>query len=382
MTSFTSYIGIGVLSVSLAFDWVTGQVVQHEVASSLSRKGAIVSFDVPSVLKGRLYDSHESRFFHRHWRDLAIALVDRVTAVQICDTELEDEDLKLLQYLPYLEYVEIDDSDINGSGVEYLQHCHSLEYLDVDATNFSAHIGASQLKGLKSLPQLRTLILVVPQYDYLAGLGELAQLRELTIRGLAIKPSDLAELKRLRHLDNLAFEDSCRKDALTKLDFSGWPALTRLRLSKVQLSSEEWNSVFSNEGLIRLFIEDMVLFPPQFKECGRLRNLRALHFRDIRFDSGWTFDLSKLSRLEYLTFLDSSGIDSSFDDLAKLPNLRRLILDGSAVPDKVIEELILGSQFECLILDQSISATREAVFLSNNRNAKVLRSGGYFYDDL
>ena len=185
------------------------------------------------------------------------------------------------------------------------------------------------------LPRLRSLTLEIPENDTLAGVGELTHLEELTVRSVAISSDDLVELKRLRYLRDLSFEAAQRKH-MTKLDFSQWPALRALRLSSIQLSSDEWNSIFGNEGLVRLMLQDMVLFSAQFKQLGRLKNLQALHFDNVRLDSGMSIDLSTLPELEYLSFINSTAVDRDVNQLAKLRRLRQLVLECTCVSESEV----------------------------------------------
>jgi hypothetical protein len=368
MSNFAASVFLALLGAS-AIQEVVERMVEWQAISTLTSKGAEISEDTPRWMP-ILVDPYERNTWKRIGRRFLIASTQEVKGIWISNTSLDDPDLELLKYLPHLEFVDITDPDITGWGLVSLKDCPSLKSLSIRTPSFEGSIGVSDLKCLN---QLISLEIHVRSGQNLRGLAEMSRLSYVIVHELSIVPDDLTEAKQLKHLTDFGLVDLRLREALAKLDFSNWPGLRCLFLSSVLLTSEEWDTIFANTGLIGLRVADTVLFPGQLEGIGRLENLRVLQFRNIRFDPHLTLPSFQLPRLEFLAFERCALRDDLLDMLAKSPNLRTLVLDGTSISDDSLEGLTFGPQFESLYIDDAIFASNGESLRSRNPGVNVLR---------
>jgi hypothetical protein len=368
MINLAAYVILALLG-ALGTQGVFEGLVQWHAVSTLTSKGAEVTRRIPPELQS-LADTHEHDSWKRFCRRVLIAFMPKVSGVWIGeDTSLVDADLKLLQSVPHLEFVDLRDPDISGWGLEYLKDIHSFKSLSIHTPSAIGTIGVGDVK---CLDRLELLDLHVPIGHNLRGLAEMKHLSFFIAHELHIDRDDLPEAKQLRHLTDLGLFDLKRPDALTKLDFSNWPSLRSLYLSSVQLTSDEWNTIFANTDLVQLSVSDTVLFPAQLSGIGHLENLQVLQFENIRFDPHSEFQLPQIPRLEYVGFRNCAMRDELLSSLVKSPVLRTLVLDGTSLSEDSVERLTFGRRFESLYVDDAIFDSIGKSFRAKNPRVTVL----------
>ena len=120
--------------------------------------------------------------------------------------ELKDESMRLLQYLPKLEWLEIGNGMITQDGMKHLGKCTTLKRLYVHDINLKGQ----ELTWISNLKQLEALSLQRTKIDgeFLKHLDTVDSLKVLNLSDNPITNEDMAQIARFKNLEVLALADT------------------------------------------------------------------------------------------------------------------------------------------------------------------------------
>jgi Leucine-rich repeat (LRR) protein len=126
--------------------------------------------------------------------------------IEAKDAELTDESIRLLPYLPKLEWLEIGNSVLTQNGMNSLGKCTALKRLYIHDIS----LGGEELAWISNLKQLEALSLQRTQIDgrFLKHLDTVDSLKVLNLSGNPITDEDMAYIARFKNLEVLALEDT------------------------------------------------------------------------------------------------------------------------------------------------------------------------------
>lgn len=153
-----------------------------------------------------------------------------VVFIDLKETRIKDDDLKILRKFPHLVNLDLEKTNITGTGLEYLSDLQDLACLNLAGTN----VDDAALKHLNKHKKLWMLLLDQTKItdDGLKHLSQLTNLEEwLGLTGTEITDDGLKHLHKLTKLRHLnlrltAVTDKAAKELkkkLTKADISQGP---------------------------------------------------------------------------------------------------------------------------------------------------------------
>jgi WD40 repeat protein len=318
--------------------------------------------------------------------------------IDLSDTQVTDEDLRLLAVLPTLRSLNLFNTKITGPGLVHLKLLVALEEIDLSwpLMGYSDAVGDSykrkpideqSLKHLQALPALRAINLSYTAVgeqglQHLAGvaslreldlshckvtdgmvrrLGGLKGLTHLTLRASGVADKGLEPLARLEHLqelnlnntyvgdEGLRFLDRLRKledlalhrTRVTDVGLRHFEGLTKLRvldLSETTVKGAGMSHLRRLTNLRRLVISHTPFTDVGMGSLGELTQLEQL---DLRWTKVTAAGLGRIKALKGLRELNLDGIatDEGLRQVAALSRLRELWVNRSAVTDKGLAHL-------------------------------------------
>jgi Leucine-rich repeat (LRR) protein len=263
--------------------------------------------------------------------------------------------LRLLQWLPELDELDIRSSRIRGANLLLLQPLTQLKGLSLAYS----YVTNDQLAHLRVLPQLESLDLsgCPVDVDGLRHIRALGNLRMLNLDD-AWRISDDA-LRHVSKLENL----ECLRLGGAKIGSDGlrWLApLTKLRelslfeCKGISMGVSELGTLKSLENL------DLTYCPVRDNSLDTIGRFTELAYLSIHGTLVTSKGLANLTALQALVTLDVSCTqidDDCIPHLAKLKNLRSLTLAGTAITNRGLEQLAAMGQLRSLdLVNTSTSA--------------------------
>ena len=264
-----------------------------------------------------------------------LSTMSRLTTLQIVDTDLTQDDLKIIAALPQLKTLTLQNTDL--SGIAPLSAATGLENLNISGNtvrNLDALKSTSQLKVLNAAGNAITEIsalagcTALTQLDIssnnITSLAPISGLTALTELNASVNQlSDVGDIGKLTSLTKL----NLSKNTLASLgSLSGCTALTDLDVSSNALT--ELSCLTGIHGLMNLnFSHNQVTALPEFSASSKLVSINGSHNQ-----------LSSLSALGGLGSLNTVDMDynaeiSSVEALAECPVLIRVNVYGTKVTE-------------------------------------------------
>jgi hypothetical protein len=188
---------------------------------------------------------------------LGVDFFHPVTMVALRNVPLKDADLAWLQGLDDLEYLMIDQTKITDDGLKYLWHLNALKDLHLSGSQISG-AGLAYLAPVKSLEGL--FLSGCPQItdSNMEYLGQLANLRQLSLEDTSVSDRGVQEIANLHNLECLYLSRTQFTDEGIK-HLTGLKKLFWLRISKGQLTDAgkaELQKAFEQREFPKLRIDE------------------------------------------------------------------------------------------------------------------------------
>ena len=236
-----------------------------------------------------------------------------------------DEGLRLLTDLGNVNWLKLEAAPITNLGLVHVANLKDLEYL---------YLGYSRVSG-EGLPRL-----------------DLPKLRLLSLRGLAIKDSDLKILPELPQLQELVLNDTLvTDDGLAHLGKNA--SLTKLSLDSTRITDKGLVHLQRLPGLDALDLESTHVAGPGLAELKPLSNLRYISLKQVTLGPDSLKHIAQLTQLEILKIDDTNVTDEQLADLAPLKHLRTLWLSKTRVTDRGMQHILKVPSLQNLYLHGS-----------------------------
>jgi Leucine-rich repeat (LRR) protein len=138
----------------------------------------------------------------------------------------------------------------------------------------------------------------------------------------------------------------CTIDATLLRRMSSFPEITTLRLTRVPLKPEDYQSIYGLENLTRLTLSHNELTDSDLAGIERLENLESL---ELQFTSITDASVPRLAMLQALATLDITGTDISPAGAERLRQAYRII-HGAAQPTKVRYRQSPSSRYRAAVI--------------------------------
>jgi len=293
---------------------------------------------MPAETSGRLPDT-------RWIDDLGGAVIrspqGKVTGVDLRGTWVTDTDLRRLNQLPDLTYLNLSLTHITDQGMQELRNLPGVTELDLYFAEYVTDEGVAAIKGWK---KLRTLNLHGTKVSdtSLEHVSGLTTLESLNVGSAMLTDVGLERLTTLPNLKELTMGGNELGDAGLQA-LRQMPGLTYLDLTGRQgTDSNVWAISMSDAGL------DAILTLKNLRElrfgCTSIGvGIEGTKFADVSMMSVTPVWLEKLKALPRLEKLKLQGCDRLNDESVKtliaMPALREVDLKGTAVTEKGVAVL-------------------------------------------
>jgi len=224
---------------------------------------------------------------------------------------ITDECLKSLGQSKTIKRIRAPRTKLSDAGLAYLKDTVQLELLDLSDCNQISDEGLSHLKGkLKEFDIFRTRV----GNDALAAISGAKEMSKMKLRDCAITTKGIVEhIGKFPNLTALDLSETTIKDA----------ALAEIgKLEKLE-DLNLWHTRVTDEGLRSLTSS----------------KLKRLNLDDTNIGDGAIEHLSKIEGLEFLHIGKTAVTDEKIGELAKLKNLKDLILTNTTLSKKAVASL-------------------------------------------
>jgi hypothetical protein len=166
--------------------------------------------------------------------------------------ELKDESIRLLPYLPNLEWLEIGKSTLSHDGMKNLGKCIALKRLYIHDINLEGE----ELTWISILKQLEALSLQRTQIDgrFLKHLNTVDSLKVLNLSGNPITDEDMVQIARFKNLEVLALADT-RITGLGIAKLVGMARLNELNIQNCDIRDNDLSYFLSMPNLRIVYAE-------------------------------------------------------------------------------------------------------------------------------
>lgn len=250
---------------------------------------------------------------------------DRLVKIKLPNKRVEDEDLKRVADEPALVDINLQKSSVRGPGLDYLQQ--KLDRLILTGSMVEdqglqilegrtiQHLGLGGVKGITD--------------DGLESLGKIKELRRLSLSDTVISDDGLDVLARvcpgIQDLELLGLDITA--EGLKAL--RGLYSLKKLEISQIPLN-DECVRMIATHPLEELWIANALVSDvgvEMLSNCASMKTLVLSVNQYVTDDS--IPHLLKLEKLEHLDLRYTAVTEQGVAELAKLPRLRSLLLNGT-----------------------------------------------------
>ena len=298
--------------------------------------------EVPAGQHVRLDISHEASV---DLTPLAQLAADDIDAIWLRGTDVTDDQLQHISHLSGLKHLDLEQCKITDAGAGHLVGLQQLERLDLSAFSVDREgfgVGDEAMTVVAQLPSLESIDLRLSKVtdEGLANLAKCLSLRNVGIEGTAVTDGGLEHLLKLPHLKWLSlgvYDEGTNITDEGLRTLAMMPQLEILNLSGTQITNEGLKHLAPLVNLERLDIDNTQITEEGFVHLANLKSLENLRFykhlhSDVVTDVG-AKHLSKVTSLKRIS-TDTVVTDAGVADLAKLPHLEELMLDGEGVTDE------------------------------------------------
>lgn len=308
--------------------------------------------------------------------------------------------LKVIANFNRLKYLDLRANPVTDEGLGVLEACDSLETLSLDGTQ----VTGKGLANLLMLPNLTTVSFGAYQNgapvddEGMEVLGQMAQLKSLSLNGTKVTDAGMKFLRGLRNLENLSLDFTEVSD-IGLQHLAGLEKLKTIRFQKLGgngLGNEAAEYLAKVPNLERI-VGKWDLTGEGYFELAKLKKLQWLDLegsasdQDLAMISSMTSlqhlgfhrcpitdqgikQLAKLNNLEALSIFSSRMTGAGLTTLQKIPNLKRLSLQIEEFGDSNHwQSLGRMTQLEQLNLDRVEFDEQACRALAKLKNLKHLR---------
>lgn len=242
-----------------------------------------------------------------------------LTALDLEDTDVDDESIKNLVSLNSLSTLKISSANLSDACVEEIVKIKSLEILSLASENLTNR--AAQL--IPALPKLRFLKLESKKLndDVMSNLTKMKQLEGLSLCGTSCSGDIGVAISRMPLVKSISFarNKSISAKSLIALANAG---INQLDISGVPLSGEQWKAMKHLKKLFRLDLKNSQSFKVDIESLLKIPSLKYL---DLHASSDINDDLiDSLSKLK-IQYLDLSQTTLNDKQLIKLAKISTLV---------------------------------------------------------
>jgi Leucine-rich repeat (LRR) protein len=265
----------------------------------------------------------------------------RITGVDLRGTWVTDSDLRKLNQLPDLQYLDLSLTRITDQGMQEIKNLRDIVELNLHFAEYVTDEGLAALKGWKKLKRLNVHGTKTSDTT-LEHISGLTTLESVNVGSVMLTDVGLDRLSSLTNLKELTMGGNELGDAGLQA-LRQLPSLTYLDLSGRQgTDSNVWAISMSEVGL------DAVLSLKDLRElrfgCTSIGvGIEGAKFAEVSAMSVTPAWLEKMKSLKKLEKLKLQGCDRINDDavatLLAMPSLREVDLKGTAVTEKGVAAL-------------------------------------------
>ena len=285
-------------------------------------------------------NSEESRtFIHSLGVSYSQEEMEGVTRLSLAESALQDDSLSRLSALQKIEELDLKHTAVGGEGLAHLRHLSGLKRLDLSHTKLT-EAGLCALRRLETLEELILKSVNLRGMD-LSCLGELKRLRKLDLSRTGADDSVLMILGRLLDLESLNLQENpIRGQGFFQMRFI--KNLKELDLGGSQVSDRWAGNLFHLRGVQFLSLAGTKITDPTLRRMSAftaLTNLNTLVLSGTKITSRGLENIANLSKLEYL-LLDNTGVDNDgIKRLHRLKKLQFIDLSFTKITDECAESL-------------------------------------------
>jgi internalin A len=291
-----------------------------------------------------------------------------------------DAGLAHLSTLPSLKTLNLRKARITDLGLAYLANARTLEELRLAGARITDS-GLAHLLGLGSLKSLDINGTQITD-NGLRHLGRLTSLESLVLpRGPDITEEGLtylAELKRLRHFENIPGDISTRG-----IKILSNMALESINLRGAGIADEMMPYMGQLKNLNELGLQQCSVTDAGLAELKQLKSLRSLSLvNSPQITGAGLIHIAQLSSLETLTLYEIPQIND--DDMAHLSGLKKLThfgTDADTITDAGFVHLSSLPSLESLSLENARLTDTALSLLAKMPKLEDARLGGDFTDE-
>ena len=259
--------------------------------------------------------------------------------------KFSDEDCEQLQGLLALRHLAVSGTAMTGSGFRFLSASTLLRRIDADNVrlNDAAAVLLAQFQGLEDLHVADAAGKGGLTAAGLKSIGQLRELRALTLAGHPLTDAGLAHLSELQKLEyfwasdtrlaNPGFTDAGLKH------LSGLKKLGRLDIGNTALTDAGLQHLAEMTVLTSLNLEWTKITGKGFSGLEKLQKLEGLRLTNCPVDDEGIKGLGHLTGLTSLALNGTPVTDTGIQQLKTLANLQQLHLQGTQVTPDGIEKL-------------------------------------------
>ncbi|MBN2379721.1 hypothetical protein JXM67_07965 [candidate division WOR-3 bacterium] len=290
-------------------------------------------------------------------RTITAGSVKELRVLNLKTDAVSDDELRWLNDMPGLRAFNLDGSKITGQGIEYLYQTpylrelgltnsllglgtlkHIASFVNLRGLDLSSgFIWNGQLKYLSNLPHLSYLDLSenLITDNAIKHLAKIENLRSLNLSNTYISDEGLRQLASLSSIEELYLEEiNTRGEGLAWL--ANLKNLRVLDLNNNDLYSSDIRWIGGLDNLEKLNLSNNDIGLKGIIQIAKLKNLRNLYIHNNGLDDEEVKALSELTNLEVLDISESYHFYYDWEtllELANLPKLKRLYLDGFIIED-------------------------------------------------
>lgn len=285
---------------------------------------------VPGIISGK-HAAELNEWFKKIGLDKEVYMPETEFALDLSFKKPESQDLKYLEYVPNLIFLNLEGAAIDDSACAYLQKLKFMEYIIISDTAITDLGFVASMPNIKTIRAMRTKI----TDDGLRGIQDLPKLKTLDLYNTDVTDAGMQYMKNLQALEELDLNGSMITIEGLKI-ISGLP-----NLRKVSYPGSIHDIDFFRAGILNMI---KVKTSVGLSSCGitdaelaLLENMTALETlilsRNKITDNGLS-SFKGLSRLSYLDLASNKITDGGIEQLAGLKRLRTLDLKGNRVTQK------------------------------------------------
>jgi internalin A len=282
---------------------------------------------------------------------LAVSLsrLPGLTSIDLGSCAISNAGVKAIRNVAHLEAIFLDGTAVGDGIAAELANFKKLRWLDLSRTKLTDK-GSSELDALA---RLETLLLAnnggITDAG-IQGLGKLARLQSLSIAGTKVMLAEAATMKGVEALTRLDISRTpIGDDGLAFL--SGLTCLEELNARETQVTGSGCAKLSGLASLHTLRLTDSPITDDGAKGIGDLKQIRTLHLdgplvlpKDktvrIQISDAGLAEVARCQSLRRLSLARTTTIrGEGLRELAKLPNLIELNLDGSAIQPRALPEV-------------------------------------------